>query len=180
MSIIFAYLPWIMEIQYNHQFFYLIHLSGLSVLIFTSHAIFNPCAYVKWVDHINFCKYSSFSISDATFQGMLSMPHAFKPNTFNSCYEVYLTKVGFSNGGHHCPTITNSSHSYWALAWTRLTTFWSFRLCTTMAFLKMRTFILAWCWCQGFRWEVEGLLCSTFFTIKPCTSFKCLINKHLA
>jgi hypothetical protein len=30
------------------------------------------------------------------------------------------------------------------LARARLTTFWSFRLCTAMAFPKMRAFILAW------------------------------------
>jgi hypothetical protein len=49
------------------------------------------------------------------------------------------------------------------LARARLTTFWSFRLCTTMAFLKMRTFILTWFWCWRPPTEVESLPSLAFF-----------------
>jgi hypothetical protein len=28
------------------------------------------------------------------------MPHGLRPNTYNSCFEVNLTKVGFGDGGH--------------------------------------------------------------------------------
>jgi hypothetical protein len=66
------------------------------------------------------------------------------------------------------------------LARVWLTTFWSFRLCTAMAFPKMRTFILAWFWCYGPFLEVEGLPCLAFFATKPYNSFKCLVNNHLA
>jgi hypothetical protein len=44
----------------------------------------------------------------------------------------------------------------------------------------MRAFILAWSWCWGFFSEVEGFPGLAFFVIKPCTSFKCLVNNHLA
>jgi len=77
----------------------------------TSHAIFNPCAYVERVDQIIFCKSSSFTICEVTFQGTFPTPHALTPNTFNSCCEANLTKVGFGSGGHRCATIINSSHS---------------------------------------------------------------------
>jgi hypothetical protein len=50
---------------------------------------------------------------------------------------------------------------------------------TTMAFPKMRTFILAWFWCQNFFLEIKGLQGLAFSTTKPCTSFKCLVNNHL-
>jgi hypothetical protein len=33
------------------------------------------------------------------------------------------------------------------LARVRLATFWSFHLCTVVAFLKIHAFILAWSWC---------------------------------
>jgi len=67
-----------------------------------------------------------------------------------------------------------------ALARARLSTFWLFHLCMAMAFPKMRAFILTWSWCWGPLSEVEGLPCLAFFTTKPCTSFKCLVNNHLA
>jgi hypothetical protein len=65
-----------------------------------------------------------------------------------------------------------------ARAW--LATFWSFILCTAIAFPKMQAFILAWSWCRGPPAEVEGLPSLDFFATKPCTSFKCLVNNHLA
>jgi hypothetical protein len=65
-----------------------------------------------------------------------------------------------------------------ARAW--LATFWSFYFCTSIAFPKMRAFILAWSWCQGPLVAVEGLPGLAFFATKLCTSFKCLINNHLA
>jgi hypothetical protein len=103
-----------------------------------------------------------------------------RPNTFNNCSETNLTKAGFRSGGHCFATTTRWFHSRSALARARLTTFWSFHLCTAMAFPKMRTFILAWSWCQGPPAEVEGLPGLTFSATKPCTSFKCLVNNHLA
>jgi hypothetical protein len=75
---------------------------------------------------------------------------------------------------------TRFFHSRCALARARLATFSSFRLYTTIAFLKMRTFILAWSWCRGPPTTVEGLLGLAFFATKPCTSFKCSVNNHLA
>jgi hypothetical protein len=71
-------------------------------------------------------------------------------------------------------------HPCCVLARVRLTTFWSFRLYTAVAFSKIRACILAWSWCWGPFIEVEGLLGLAFFPTKPCTSFKCLINNHLA
>jgi hypothetical protein len=44
------------------------------------------------------------------------MPHAFRPNTYNSCSEANLTKVGFGNGEHYSATVTNLSHSCYVLA----------------------------------------------------------------
>jgi hypothetical protein len=67
-----------------------------------------------------------------------------------------------------------------ALARAQLATLWSFRLCTTIAFPKMRLFILAWSWCQGPPVKVEGLSGLDFSATKLCTSFKCLVNNHLA
>ncbi len=145
-----------------------------------SHAILNCCANTKWVDWIISCKSSSFSICDVASQGTLPMPYALKPNTCNSCFQVNLTKVGFGNGGHCFAIVINLSHSCCALAWAQLVTFSSFRLCTTMAFLKMWTFVLTWSWCWRPLSEVEGLSGLAFSTTKPCTSFKCLINNHLA
>jgi hypothetical protein len=55
-----------------------------------------------------------------------------------------LTKPGFGNGGNCFATATRFSHSRYALARVRLATFWSFRLCTAIAFPEMRAFILAW------------------------------------
>ncbi len=130
----------------------------------TSHAIFNLRAYAKWVDRIISCKFSSFSIRDIGSRGTLPMPQALKPNTCNNCSEANLTKIGFSNVGHYFVIIINLSHSHWALAWARLTTFWSLCLCTVVASPKMRTFILTWFWCRGtsFRsWRPPkfGLFC---------------------
>jgi hypothetical protein len=79
---------------------------------FTSHAIFNYRAYVKWMDRIISCKSSSFSICDV-FGGTLPTLQALRFNTCNNCFEDNLTKVGFSNGGH-CFIIITSLR--WALA----------------------------------------------------------------
>jgi len=78
------------------------------------------------------------------FKAHFPHPQTLRPNTYNSCFETNLTKVGFRNGGNCSTTITNLSHSRYVLAWTQLTTIWSFRLCTTMTFPEMRTFILTW------------------------------------
>jgi hypothetical protein len=142
----------------------------------TSHAIFNHRAYVKWVDQIIFCKFSSFFIRDVTSWSTIPMPQALRPNTYNNCFEVNLTKVGFSNGERCFTTIISLSDLCWALAQVWLTTFWSFCLYTTMAFLKMWVFILTWFWYRRFFLEVEGLQGLAFSTTKPCTSFKCLVN----
>jgi hypothetical protein len=66
------------------------------------------------------------------------------------------------------------------LARARLVTFWSFRLCTAIAFPKMQTFILAWSWCRGPPVVIEGLPGLDFYATKPCTSFKCLVNSYFA
>jgi ABC-type microcin C transport system permease subunit YejE len=71
------------------------------------------------------------------------------PHTCNNYFEANLTKVGFSNGGHYSATTIKLSHSRKALVWSRLPTFWSFHLCTSMASPKMWAFILAWSWCWG-------------------------------
>jgi hypothetical protein len=160
-------------------------LSGLFLLdswsqFFTSHAIFNHRAYTQQVDRIISYKSSFFSIRDVAFWDTLSTSHALRPNTFNSCFETNLTNIGFGNGGHIFTRITRLSHSYCALARAWLTTFWSFHLCTTTTFPKIRAFILAWSWCRGPPTEVEGLPGLVFSTTKPCTSFKCLVNNHLA
>jgi hypothetical protein len=39
---------------------------------------------------------------------------------------------------------------------------------------------LAWTWCWGLPAEVEAFLGLALSTTKPCTSFKCLVNNHLA
>ncbi len=91
-----------------------------------------------------------------------------------------MTKVGFGNGGHCFAIVIDLSHSRRALAQVQLATFWSFRLCTTMAFPKMQTFSLTWSWCQKLLSKVESLPNLAFSATKPCTSFKCLVNNHLA
>jgi len=83
-------------------------------------------------------------------------------------------------GGHCFATATRFFHWRCALARVRLATFWSFRLCTTIAFPKMWAFILAWSWCRGPPTAIEGLPGLAFSATKPCTSFKCLVNNHLA
>jgi hypothetical protein len=104
----------------------------------TSHAIFNHHAYVEWVDRIISYKFSSFSIRDVAFQNTFPMPHALRPNTCNNYSEINLTKVSFGNGGHCFTTITNLSHSHWALARAQLVTFWSFCLYTAMDFSRCK------------------------------------------
>jgi hypothetical protein len=37
-----------------------------------------------------------------------------------------------------------------------------------------------WLWCRGPLSKVEGFTSLGFSTTKPCTSFKCLVNNHLA
>ncbi len=111
---------------------------------------------------------------------MLPTPQTLKPNTCNSRPQSNLTKAGFENGGHCSATFTSLSHLCCVLARAWLTTFSSFCLCIAMAFPKMRAFILTWSWCQRPLLEVEGILGLTFFATKPYTSFKCLVNNHLA
>jgi hypothetical protein len=126
------------------------------------------------------CKSSPFSFHDVAFQGTIPTPQALWPNTFNNCFEINLTKVGFGNGGHCSAIIISLPHSHWVLAQVRLATFWSLCLYIAMAFLKMQTFILAWSWCRGPLSKVENLLSLAFCVMKPCTPFKCLVNNHLA
>ncbi len=135
---------------------------------------------LQWVDRIISCKSSSFSIRDVASRSTLPRPQTLKPNTYNSYSKANLTNTNFGNGGHCFVRVTSLSHFCCVLARARLTTFWSFRLYTTMAFPKIRTFILAWSWCWGSPIEVESLLGLAFFATKPCTSFKCLVNNHLA
>ncbi len=65
-----------------------------------------------------------------------------------------------------------------ALAWVQLATFWSSCFYMAMTFPKMPIFILTWSWHWGPPLEVEGLPSLAFFTTKPYTSFKCLVNNH--
>jgi hypothetical protein len=134
------------------------------------------------VDRIIPWKSSSFSIRDVASWGTLPMPQALRPNTFNNYFEANLTKGGFGSGGHCFTRAIRWFHSRSALARarTQLTTFWSFRLCTTIAFPKMRAFILAWSWCRIPPTQVEGLPGLDFSATKPCTYAKCLVNNHLA
>jgi hypothetical protein len=67
------------------------------------------------VDQIISYKSSFFSFFDVAFQGTLPTPQALRPNTFNNCFEVNLTKVGFGNGRHCFAIIISLSHSHWAL-----------------------------------------------------------------
>ncbi len=71
-------------------------------------------------------------------------------------------------------------HSHYALAQLWLTTFWLFHLYMDMTSPNIWTFILVWFWCQGLPIKVEGLLGLAFSSTKPCASFKCLVNNHLA
>jgi len=180
--IIVSYLPWIILDSWKSNksincFVWLALLNFRSQFL-TSHTIFNCYAYTQWVDRIIFCKSSSFFIHDVAFRSTLPMPHALKPNTCNNCFGTNLTKVSFGNGGHCFATIISLSHSCCVLARTQLTTFWSFHLCITMAFPKMQTFILSWCWWQGLLLKVKGLQGLAFSTTKPCTFFKCLVDKQ--
>jgi hypothetical protein len=169
-----------MKIQYSPQLFYLTCLLDSWSQFFISHVIFNHHAYTQWVDRIISYKFSFFSIRDVASLSTLPTPHTFKPNICNSCFEINLTKASFGNGGHYFARITNFTHSCSALAHARLITFWSFRLCTTWAFPKMQAFILAWSWCQRPLAKIEGLTSLAFSATKPNTSFKCLVNNHLA
>jgi hypothetical protein len=166
--IIISYLPWIILDSWKSNIFvnYFVRLVLLDSRsqFFTSHAIFNHCAYTQWMDQIIPCKSSPFSIRDVASWGTLPTPHALKPNTYNNYSKANLTKAGFGNGGHCFATCISLSHYCCALARARLVTFWSFYLYTTMAFPKMRAFILAWFWCWGPFSEVErpprfGLFC---------------------
>ncbi len=136
MIIVFSYLSWIILHSWKSNIF--VNFCVRFVLMdsrsqfLTSHAIFNCHAYVKRVDWIIPCKSSSFSICDVAIQGIFRTPLALRPNIYNNCFEVILTKIGFGNGGHCSATITSLSHSCWALAQVWPTTFWSFCLCTTM------------------------------------------------
>jgi len=182
--IIISYLPWIILDSWKsntsvNYFIWLALLDSRSQFL-SSHAIFNRRAYTTQVDWIISCKSSSFFICDVTSQGTFPMPQALRPNTCNSSSEVNLTKVSFENGEHCFAIVTSLSHLRCDLAQVQLVTFWSFRLYTAMTFPKMRTFILAWSWCRRFLLEVDGLSCLAFSTTKSCTSFKCLVNNHLA
>ncbi len=148
MLIIISYLPWIILDSWKSKtsinyFVRFVLLDSRSQFL-TSHVVFNCRAYTQWVDRIIPCKSSSFFILDITSRGTLPMPQALRPNTFNNCSKANLTKTGFGNGGHYFAIATRWFHSRSTLARARLTTFWSFRLCTAMAFPKMRAFILAW------------------------------------
>jgi len=48
---------------------------------------------------------------DVAFQSTFPTLQALKPKTYNSYFEVNLTKVGFGNGEHYFVIITNLSHS---------------------------------------------------------------------
>jgi len=151
--IIVSYLPWIIWDSWKSKtssncFVRFVLLDSRSQFL-TSHAVFNCRAYTQRVDRIIPCKSSSFSIHDVTFRGIILTPQALRPNTFNNCYEVNLTKAGFGSGGHYFITATRWFHLRSALARVRLATFWSFHLCIAMAFPNMRAFILAWSWCWG-------------------------------
>ncbi len=184
MIIIIFYLPWIILDSWKSNTFVNSYVQFTLVdflsHFFTSHVIFNFCAYAEQVDQIISCKSSHFSICDVAFQGTFPTPQTLKPNTYNNCFEANLTKVGFGNGGHYFVIITSLSHSRCALAWMQLAPFWSLHLCTSMAFPKMQMFILTWFWCWGPPLEVEGFSSLAFFVTKPCTSFKCLVNNHWA
>ncbi len=184
MFIIVSYLPWIILDSWKSKtsanyFVWLVLLDSRSQFL-TSHAVFNFRAYTQWVNRIIPCKSSSFSIHDVASRGTLPTPQALRPNTFNNCSKANLTKAGFGSGGHCFVTATRWFHSRSALTRARLTTFWSFHLCIAMAFPKMRTFILAWSWCRGPLAKVESFPGLAFSATKPCTSFKCLVNNHLA
>ncbi len=184
MIIIVSYLPWIILGSWKSitfvNFFVQLTLLDSRSQFFTSHAFFYYHAYTQHVDRIISCKSSSFSIYDVASRTTLPTPHVVKPNIFNSCFEVNLTKANFGNGGHCFETITSFTHSFFALTHVWLATFWSFHLCTTWAFPNMWAFILPWSWCRGLLAKVESLPSLAFSAIKPCTSFKCLVNNHLA
>jgi len=169
-----------MKIQNICQLFCPTCFTGFLTQFLTPHAGFNCRAYTQWVNQIILCKFSSFSIHDVASGSTLPMPQALRPNTFNNCSEANSTKVGFGSGGQCFATATRWFHLRSALARTWLATFWSFHLCIAMAFPKMRAFILAWSWCRGPPIEVEGLPGLACSATKPCTSFKCLVNNHLA
>ncbi len=184
MLIIVSYLPWIILDSWKSKtfancFVQLVLLDSRSQYL-TSHVVFNCRAYTQRVDRIIPYKSSSFSICDVASRGTLPTPQALRPNTFNNCSKANLTKGGFGNGGHCFTRATRWFHSHFALARARLATFWSFCLCTTIAFLKMRAFILAWSWCRGPPAKVKGLPGLDFSATKPCTCAKCLVNNHLA
>jgi hypothetical protein len=167
-----------MKIQYICQLFYPTCFTRLSIPILDIPCRLQSPTYTQRMDRIISCKFSSFSIRDVASRGMLPTPHALRP--YNNCFETNLTKDGFGNGGHCFATTTSFTHFCFTLACVQLITFWSFHLCTIWAFLKMWAFILTWSSCRGPPTEVEGLPSLAFFATKPCTSFKCLVNNHLA
>ncbi len=147
MIIIVSYLPWIILNSWKsntsiNSSVWLVELDSYSQFL-ASYAIFNHCAYAKWVDQIIYWKFSSFSIRDVASWGTLPTPQPLN-NTYNNCFKVNLTKIGFDNGGHCFATIINLSHLRWVLAQAQLVTFWSFYFCMTMASPMMWTFILTW------------------------------------
>ncbi len=183
MIIIVSYFPWIIidkwkSNTYVNCYVWLVLLDSRSQFL-TSHVIFNRRAYTQRVDWIVFCKSSSFFICDVASRGTFPTPQALRPNTYNNCFETSFTKVGFGNFGNCSTTITNLSHSRYALTQTRLATFWSFRLCTVVAFPKMRAFILTWFWCWGPPIEVEGLPSLAFFCHQAMHLIQ-MVNNHLA
>ncbi len=151
--IIISYFLWIILNSWKSNIFmnYFVRFAILDswFQFLISNAIFNFHAYTQWVDQIISYKSSSFSIRDVASFGMFFIPQALRPNTYNNYSKVNLTKVGFRNGEHCFTIVTSLSHLCCALAWAQLTAFWSFRMCRTMTFPKMQTFILAWSWCQG-------------------------------
>ncbi len=184
MLIIVSYLPWIILDSWKSKtsancFVRLVLLDSQSQFL-TSHVVFNCCAYTQWVDRIIPYKSSSFSIRDVASQGTLPTPQALRPNTFNNYSEANLTKASLGVVDTVLQQLLGDCTRALVLGRAQLATFWSFHLCTAMAFPKMRAFILAWSWCRRPPVEVEGLPCLDFSATKPCTSFKCLVNNHLA
>jgi hypothetical protein len=169
-----------MKIQSIYQLFCSTCFTRLSIPIFYIPCRFQLSWYTHRMDRTIPCKFSSFSIRDATSRSTLPTSQALRPNTFNNCSEANFTKAGFGNGGHYFVPATRFFHSRCALARAQLATFWSFHLCIAIAFCKMRAFILAWSWCRGPLATVEGLPGLAFSATKPCTSFKCLVNSHFA
>ncbi len=146
----------------------------------TSHAIFNHHAYTKWVVRIISCKFSSFSICDVASRSTFPMPQTLRPNICNNCSEANLTKVGFSNCGHCSTIITRLFH--FALGFGMITTN-SLLIISPLhghgisqyANIHFNTVLMSRTSFKSWRPPRFG-----FLVTKPCTSFKCLVNNHLA